>query len=159
MGWLAVTAQAEDAAEVFTDLDGQPRTIESFAGQGKWLVVMVWASDCHVCNMEAENYAHFHVSHKDKDATVLGVSIDGQAKKADALDFIKRHDLPFPNLIGEPETSMLYYMMVTGAQFAGTPTILVYNPEGTLVAAQAGAVPPEVIEEFMARNSPPAQAG
>lgn len=148
---LAANA-APDGAEIFSDFSGQPRAIESFAGKGKWLVVMIWASDCHVCNMEAEGYAQFHTAHQDKDATLLGVSIDGQAKKADAEDFIRRHELPFPNLIGEPETTMLWYLMNTGAQFAGTPTIMVYAPDGKLMAAQAGAVPPEVIEDFMARS-------
>jgi peroxiredoxin len=162
MAWFGLAAMAApgDGTEPpFSDFQGQPRSIESFAGGGKWLVVMIWASDCHVCNMEAEQYAHFHEAHKNRDATVLGVSIDGQEKQADAEDFIRRHDLPFPNLIGEPQTSMLYYMMVSGAQFAGTPTIMVYGPDGTLMAAQAGAVPVEIIEDFMAKNSQPAKAG
>lgn len=159
LGWLGLTAaaQAAEAPEVFHDFSGQPRAIESYAGNGKWLVVVIWAHDCHVCNLEAENYASFHVAHKDKDATVLGVSIDGQAQQAEAEAFIRKHDLPFPNLIGEPQTSMLYYMMQTGAQFTGTPTIMVYGPDGTLMAAQAGAVPPEIIEDFMARSG--AKAG
>jgi peroxiredoxin len=159
-GGLAAMAAGSGSSDTpFTDFQGKPRTIESFAGGGKWLVVMIWASDCHVCNMEAESYAQFHEAHKHKDATVLGVSIDGQAKKADAEDFIRGHDLPFPNLIGEPEAGMLYYMMVSGAQFAGTPTIMVYGPDGTLMAAQAGAVPPEIIEDFMAKNPPVPKAG
>jgi peroxiredoxin len=158
-GMAAMAAEVGTGDTPFTDFQGKPRSIESFAGGGKWLVVMIWASDCHVCNMEAENYAQFHEAHKSKDATVLGVSIDGQAKRTDAEDFIRRHDLPFPNLIGEPQTSMLYYMMVSGAQFAGTPTIMVYGPDGTLMAAQAGAVPVEIIEDFMAKNSAPAKAG
>jgi len=158
MGCLSLGAQAAEGQAVFSDFAGQQRSIESYAGGGKWLVVMIWAHDCHVCNQEAESYAQFHVAHKDKDATMLGVSIDGQAQKADAEAFIKRHDLPFPNLIGEPQTTMLYYMMETQSRFSGTPSIMVYDPQGKLVAAQAGAVPPEVIEDFIAKN-PPAKAG
>ena len=159
MSWSSVVAQAADDDAVFSDFAGQPRSIESYAGGGKWLVVMVWAYDCHVCNMEAEGYAQFHLAHKDKDLTMLGVSIDGQAHKADAEAFIKRHDLPFPNLLGEPETTMLYYMMTTQSQFSGTPSIMVYDPQGNLVAAQAGAVPPEVIEDFIAKQVAAAKAG
>ena len=149
---LTLTGQAAEDA-VFTDLAGQPRTLESFTGGGKWLVVMLWASDCHVCNQEVGEYVRFHQAHKDKDASVLGISIDGQAKLADAQDFIKRHAVPFPNLIAEPETAMLYYMMHTQAAFAGTPTIMVYDPDGRLQAAQAGAVPPEIIEDFIAKQA------
>lgn len=147
---VASVHAAEDAP--FTDFAGQPATIESFAGDGRWLVVMIWAHDCHVCNMEVESYAQFHAAHKNTDASVLGVSLDGQDGKAEAEAFIARHDLPFPNLIGEPATTMLYYAMLTQSQFLGTPTILLYGPDGRLRAAQAGAVPVESIEAYMAKN-------
>lgn len=155
MGCLAVSAQAADDP-VFTDFAGESRSIESYAGDGKWLVVMIWAHDCHVCNMEAETYAQFHEAHKDKDAHMLGISMDGKEKKAEAEAFIQRHDLPFPNLIGEPQTTMLYYLTLTQSPFRGTPTILLYGPDGKLKAAQAGAVPVEVIEAYIAKNSPQA---
>lgn len=150
--WLSLGAQAAEEA-VFTDFQGQPSSIESYAGNGKWLVVMIWAHDCPICNQEAPSYAMFHEAHKDKDATVLGVSIDGEAHKADAEEFIKRHELPFPNIIAEPQPAMLYYMMHTQSQFRGTPTIMVYNPNGELVAAQAGAVPTDIIEDFIAKQA------
>ena len=155
MGCVATFVHAADDS-VFTDFEGKPHSIESYAGDGRWLVVMIWAHDCHVCNMEAENYAQFHEAHKDKDARILGISLDGQAKKAEAAAFIQRHDLPFPNLIGEPETTMLYYMNLTQTSFRGTPTILLYGPDGNLKAAQAGAVPVDSIEAYIAKNSPQA---
>ena len=154
MGCAAASAQAADESP-FTDFDGAPRTIESFTGDGKWLVVMIWAHDCHVCNIEAEGYAQFHEAHKDEDARMLGISLDGLAKKAEAKAFVERHSLPFPNLIGEPAAVMLHYMMLTESSFLGTPTLLMYNPEGKLMAAQAGAVPVESIERFIAQNTPP----
>ena len=43
-------------------LDAQ---IEDYAGKGKWLAVMYWASDCHVCNVEVGNYADFHERHRE----------------------------------------------------------------------------------------------
>jgi peroxiredoxin len=150
-GLTFATQAAEDA--LFTDFAGQPRSIEDYTGQGKWLVVMIWAHDCHVCNQEAEAYAQFHEAHKDSDATVLGVSLDGAAKRAGAADFIERHALPFPNIIGEPEATMLKYMTLTRSQFRGTPTILLYDPQGVLKAAQPGAVPVESIEAYIARQS------
>lgn len=138
----------------FVDFDGQSRTVESYTGDGKWLVVMIWAHDCHVCNMEIESYAQFHDDYQEKNAAVLGISLDGQAKKADAEAFIERHDLPFPNLIGELMPTMLFYANQTQSQFRGTPTILIYAPDGELRAAQAGAVPVASIERYIAQNSP-----
>jgi peroxiredoxin len=148
---LVAAAHAQET--LFRDFDGQPQTLESFTGNGKWLVVMIWAHDCHVCNVEAESYAQFHEDHKDGKASVLGISLDGADKQAEAAAFIERHDLPFPNLIGEPMQTMLYYGQQTGARFRGTPSILLFGPDGELRAAQAGAVPTASIEAYIAQNS------
>lgn len=149
----AISAAAAEEG-LFEDFDGEPRAVESYTGNGKWLVVMIWAHDCHVCNMEVESYAQFYDDYQDKNASVLGISLDGQAKKADAEAFIERHDLPFPNLIGELAPTMLFYAAQTQSQFRGTPSILLFGPDGELRAAQAGAVPVESIERFIAQNSP-----
>lgn len=145
------TALAADD-KLFTDFDGQPRSIESYAGGGKWLVVMVWAHDCGICNQEAPSYARFHEARKEVDARVLGLSIDGAAGKAEALAFIARHQLPFPNLLGEPEVAGLKYQMLTQEGLRGTPTFLLYGPDGELRAAQAGAVSIKALEAFIAKN-------
>ena len=136
-----------------TDFSGNEKSIQDYQNSGKWLVVMLWASDCHVCNQEAHVYEKFHQQHAAKDAQMLGVSLDGKAKFSDAKDFIKRHKLNFPNLIGEPESVAAIYTELTGGQWVGTPTFLVYNPKGELLGAQVGAVPPEIIEGFIERET------
>lgn len=149
---LALCAGQAMAQTPFRDFDGKPRAIADYAGGGKWLVVKIWAHGCHVCNMEAEHYAYFHEKHQDADARVLGISMDGAAELAQARAYVERHDITFPNLIGEPGAVMQHYAELTGQPFRGTPTILLYDPAGQLVAAQAGAVPTEVIERFMAER-------
>ena len=131
------------------DFDGNPKAISDYSGKGKWLVVMIWASDCHVCNQEAHAYVDFHFAHSDEDAQVLGITIDGQAKKAEAQKFIERHKINFPNLIGEPAAVADLFSQLTGAYFAGTPAFLFYDPKGELRAQELGAVPTELIEDFI----------
>ena len=140
-------------SEGLTDFEGKPGSIENYAGKGKWLVVMLWASDCHVCNQEVHQYVAFQKKHADKDAVMLGISLDGNEKKNDARDFLKRHKVNFPSLIGEPEVVADTYQNLTGAQWVGTPTFMVYTPTGELIGAQVGAIPPETIEAFIARES------
>ncbi len=144
---------ASEAGIVLTDFDGNRRTIEEFAGDGKWLVVMIWASDCHICNSEVPEYMAFHEAHKDKDATVLGVSMDGEARKNEARAFLDRHLVNFPSLIGEVVAVTALYGKLTGSFLAGTPAFLIYSPSGELAAKQVGAVPVQLIEEFMATNT------
>ena len=35
----------------------------------------------------------------------------------------------------------------------GTPSFLLFDPQGNLLAQQVGAVPPELIEEFIAKHT------
>lgn len=137
----------------FQDFSGKTQVFDNYIGKGKWLVVMMWASDCRVCNHEAHQYVDFHMVHSDTDATVLGISLDGESRKKEAEGFIKKHSVDFPNLIAEPETVANLYLELTGQNFAGTPTFLIYSPDGELKAAQAGAVPTSLIEDFIKQQS------
>ena len=150
---LLLFATSTVMADPLQDFNGKPQQIKNYAGQGKWLVVMIWASDCHVCNVEAAQYIQFHEQYKNKNAHVLGISLDGQDKKADAEKFIQRHHVTFKNLIGEPLEVAQWFVDLTGADWVGTPTFLIYNPKGELVIQQAGAVPVNLIEEFIAKES------
>jgi peroxiredoxin len=133
----------------FQDFNGKPQLLENYTGKGKWLIVMIWASDCFICNREAHQYVDFHLVHSDTDATVLGISIDGESQKKEAQGFIKKHSIDFPNLIAEPEYASNLYRELSGQFFAGTPSFLIYSPDGELKAAQAGAVPTSLIEDFI----------
>lgn len=146
------------AATFLKDFDGAMHSLDEFTGQGKWAIVMIWASDCHVCNQEAGEYVKFNKAHKDKDAFILGISADGREKKAEAVNFINRHSVDFKNLIDEPENVSRLYQGLTGQAFVGTPTFLLFAPNGELRAAQAGAVPTNIIETFIARETAAASA-
>ncbi|MGW8227820.1 MAG: peroxiredoxin family protein [Gammaproteobacteria bacterium] len=147
MTWLLLVPVAHAAG--LQDFNGKPKDISDYSGKGKWLVVMIWASDCRVCNKEAHAYVDFHFVHSDDDAQVLGISIDGQAKMAEAQKFIERHKINFPNLIGEPAVVANLFTQLTGTHFAGTPAFLFYDPKGELRAQQLGAVPIKLIEDFI----------
>jgi len=157
----ALLASPVGAAPVLRDLSGQPRTIAEYTGHGKWLVVMIWASDCGVCNTEAHSYVDFYNTRRAKDASVLGISTDGWAGRADAEAFIRRHHVTFPNLIGEPEAVAELYGELTGRPWFGTPTFLIYDPGGELRVQQVGAVPVKLIEEYIRSHSTrtPGRAG
>lgn len=141
------------------DFNGKAATIEQYAGKGKWLVVMIWAHDCHVCNQEASNYDFFHDAYKNKNATVLGISIDGIQKKAKAEAFIARHNLSFPNLIGNSQEFKQLFSEISpdfakaGWQAMPTPGFLIYDPKGKLVIQEIGGVPVTLIEAYIQRNS------
>ena len=129
------------------DMDGIEQPLNQYIGKGKWTVLVIWAEDCEACNAEIENYDFFHEEHKKLNAQILGVSVDGWDKIKLARDFVKRHGLSFPNLVIEPDMNEI--LKLGGESFVGTPTIYIYSPDGQIVAAQAGAVPVNIIEDFI----------
>lgn len=135
------------------DFEGNPSSIDQFAGDGKWTVVMIWASDCEICNREAHQYERFHTEHSDHDSRILGVSADGWDGRADARAFIERHQVTFPNLIGNPHEIAAWFTELTGAGWIGTPTFMIYDPQGELKAQQIGAVPVPLIEDYIRSHS------
>jgi len=152
---VLLAAQAASAGSpLFQNLGSDAfETIDNHSEPGKWLIVMIWASDCEICKHEAGSYQQFHDRHREVDARVLGITLDGSARKDDALAFVDQHKLKFDNLIGEPEVVMGYFQLLTGSRWVGTPTFLVFGPDGELMAKQAGAVPTDLIEQFIAANT------
>lgn len=151
---IAATVQAASPDITLRGLDGKPRNVNEFIGQGKWTIVVAWAHDCLLCNHEIHHMAQFHQERKDKDAIVLGVTIDGMELIEDARGFVAKHKLPFTNLVAEPEQAVM--MKFGGGSFVGTPTHYMYDPKGRLVARKIGPLPRKDIEEFIeAFNSSP----
>lgn len=132
---------------VLKDFSGARHNVNEYIGKGKWVVVTVWAHNCPVCNAEIYQMTFFHDEHHKKDAVVLGVSIDGDAKLDKARAFVDRHSLNFPNLLAEPEQEVL--AAFGGGPFIGTPTFYIYAPDGKLVSQRIGPTTQEQVEEIM----------
>jgi peroxiredoxin len=158
--WIVLLAMLPAAGlsappeETLYDLDGRPHVLEEYLGKGKWLVVTVWASDCAVCEKEIPEMVAFHNAHRDQDATVLGISVDGPGRKDEARAFIQRHQISFPNLLDHGRAFKAIYLRETGRPwFGGTPMNLVYAPDGKLAARHIGPLAKTEIEAFIERGS------
>lgn len=148
---IIVTAAAAAAAgplPAFRGLNGENRALDAFLGNGKWVLVAVWGSDCFVCNLEAHHLVNFHAARNGKDAMVVGISTDGTNAQA-AERFITKNKLNFPNLIGSAgDISRLAYAAGASA-FRGTPTHYLFSPGGQLVAVSTGSTSQSQIEQFI----------
>ena len=149
---LFVVPIAASAKDKLYDFSGNLHQLKDYTGKGKWTVVMIWGHDCHVCNDESPQYVAFHKKHKNKDAIVLGISLDGKKLQNKAKSFVKRNKINFDTLIGEYDEVAGIYEDLTGVEFSGTPTFMIYGPKGKLRAQQAGAVPAALIEQFMEKE-------
>lgn len=145
-----VVSAAEDPLVLRTP-DGKQVRLADYAGDGRWLLVMIWGTDCSICFKEMPKISDFHTRHAHQDAHVLGVALDGFEHKQRVRDFAAREALSFPNLIAEMPGFGLRYELEVGERLLGTPTYLLFNPAGELVANNPGPVRASAVEAFMTK--------
>lgn len=150
VGLCAVApAPADEPPGGFVTLDGAPASFEAFRGQGRWLVVKIWASDCHVCNETAHEMVALS-SNRGQDIQVLGIAVDGQVNRSGVRSFIARHGLNYPTLLDDGSGAARIYRRDVQQDWRGwTPTYLVYTPRGELVAQNIGAVEQSDVTRFV----------
>ncbi len=127
------------------DLDGKDHHVSEFIGRGKWTIVAVWSADCPICRRDIYHMTFFHEEHRKADATVLGLSVDGQAGRDKAKAFVNDQSLNFPNLLGEPDDPG----RLSGAMFIGTPTYYFFSPEGKFMTQRIGPVTQAQAEDIL----------
>ena len=133
------------------DFTGKKVNLEDKIGQGKWTLVMFWAHDCSLCRAESPAISEFFDRRKDVD--VIGISIDGEANKALSKAFLAEVNPSFPSYLSELPLVAVNYKVLTQEDFRGTPTFLLFNPEGDLLGNNPGPMSTEALERFIERNS------
>ena len=139
--------------QTFGDFEGQPATIEEFFDGERWLVVVIWSFMCPICQKELPAYADLARQQKSRGFTVVGLSIDGHVGFGDAWALLEELGNDFESLIGEVDEVAEFVLLHSREPFQGTPSIMIFNPSGNLVAFQTGPVLVDSIEAFIAQRS------
>ncbi len=113
---------------------------------------MLWAADCSVCAQEYPAISDFHTRHRDADAKVIGISLDGYSQLEKITRHIDEMPMSFDNLISDLTVIAFHYRTATTKPFQGTPTYLMYNPQGQFADYHVGPVSPEALEKFIQRH-------
>ena len=109
------------------DVNGKPVSLSSF--RGKYVLVDFWASWCAPCRMENPNVVSAFLKFREKNFTVLGVSLDKsrepwvKAIATDNLNWTQVSDLKY----WESAVVPLY-------NIEGIPYNILVDPQGTIVA-------------------------
>lgn len=150
---LLLTTLISQSAIAFTDMDGKQDEITNHIGKNKWTVLEIWESNCHICRQHMPSMVKF--DGKLKNTRILGVSLDGQQGVEDAEEFIMEYDIKFPTILTNYVEMNIWMQQSIGESLRGTPTFILFDPEGKLVAAQPGPVPVESLEKFITKHSQP----
>ena len=133
----------------FATLNGADASLDEYTGKGKWLVVKIWASTCHVCNETAHEMVALTDQRK-RDVQVLGIAVDGLTNRDGVLAFIERHGLNYPTLLDDGRGAAHEYRRGVQRGWGGwTPTYLIFTPDGKLVAQNIGAVAASDVIRFV----------
>ena len=130
-------------------IDGTRHNLNEYIGKGKWTALNLWGARCPPCLEEMPELIHFHDTHKDSKAIVVGVAIDfpsyGYAKKDEVAAFIDDHLIEFPVLLSDASISEKIGVGI----LEGLPTTYLYTPQGKLVAMQVGGITRSLLEAFI----------
>ena len=109
------------------DANGKTVNLSSF--KGKYVLVDFWASWCLPCRKENPNVVQAYNKYKDKNFTVLGVSLDKD--KGDWLGAIENDKLAWTQVSDLQEWKS---MAVSTFNFSGIPFNILVDPQGKIIA-------------------------
>ncbi len=148
-GCQAAVAESDSVDFDLLDLKGTPVKLSQLLGGGQWLLVMIWATDCVICMEEKPRISDFHDRYKDTMARVIGIALDGYEKKTLIERFIQKHRTTFPTFTGDLASIARSYELSTQERLRGTPTYLLYTPDGDLVGNNPGPLSDGAIARFI----------
>jgi peroxiredoxin len=112
-----------------SDTAGRPVSLKDF--RGKYVLVDFWASWCHPCRLENPNVVKAFADYRNKDFTVLGVSLDRPGYKEAWLKAIHEDGLAWTQV-----SDLKFWNNAIAKQYdiESIPSNLLIGPDGKIVA-------------------------
>lgn len=124
-GWIG--KQAPEIA--MQDPNGKEVKLSSF--RGKYVLVDFWASWCRPCREENPNIVEAYNKFKDKNFTIVGVSLDRPGGKDDWMKAVMKDNLTWTQI-----SDLMFWdsPVVQAYKIEGIPYNVLLDPEGKIIA-------------------------
>ena len=143
---LLFTLLISNTSSAMTNLNtNAPTSIAAYTGKGHWTIMQAWMSNCAICNKEMPEFVK--KAPRFPNTKVISISLDGNKQRAQ--QFITKHRVNFPTILTNTQEFNNYLLQAADEKLTGTPTYLIFDPRGTLVAVQQGHVPFGSIYNFI----------
>jgi thiol-disulfide isomerase/thioredoxin len=127
----------------FAALDLQGREVTPAQWRGRFALVNVWATWCVPCRAEIPDLVALQNQHRDS-LQVIGVLQDAPTAQADRL--IAALHINYPIVVSTSEIDLAL------GETLVLPTSYVIDPEGRIIATQAGRIDPQSIAALVTRG-------
>jgi len=106
--------------------------------QSQWTLVQLWTLDCAVCERQKPVLSQLNKDYNE--LTVVGLSLDGLGNAESVRERLASKLPSFDNYIAELSSVKLQLQNTFKSEYVGTPTYILYAPNGKLVAVQPGPI-------------------
>ena len=132
--------------------DGAKHNIQDHVGQGRWTALIVWGPKCPACLEEMPEIQTLYDERDSTNIDVVGLVLDYPSFAYPDIKQVQLYEednfISFPSLL---ISSNIYNEFNIG-RLQGTPTIILVNPKGDVSAVQLGAVPTQLIKDYIKKQ-------
>jgi thiol-disulfide isomerase/thioredoxin len=114
--------------------------------QGRWELVMFWATYCPICKRDFEKLAKFIEDNPSINLTIVGVVTDGLEAKQKAISQIDSRNLNYTHMLTDFDRSNELYQGITQSRLIGVPSQLLYNTKNELAGFSRNAIDLDALE-------------
>ena len=143
---LTLFASTAAMAIDLVDTGGKPDRMHTIVGSDDWTLVMLWAHDCIPCERQKPMIEKYYRENRMRGLTVVGVSTDSKALRNKAKETYGASKTSFTNYYFEGADFSSSYGKFTGRDFLGTPTYMVYDPNGQLRGTHTGTLNRDMLD-------------
>ena len=149
--------------DLFKEYGREASVANSFKADGKsWQLLKFWSVDCGICRAQVPVVSDMHSDaeqttgdQKDGDSDyrlrVMGISVDALSREGEVLRYKQRYPSSYPNIQLPLIVINAWFESVALEPFRGTPTYLLFDPQGNLAAMQTSILKQDSLRNFIAR--------